>query len=131
MHVIRLRKPWRKVGPDGIAVQVDVPEPVNDSESREPARVGQSTRYERNFNSPTGLDASAKVYLQIEAWDGDLVSIHIGDDVAAENLDLAKAEIDITEILRPSNALVITLRSTANSEPRLSGAVTIAIDNPA
>ncbi|TWU57388.1 hypothetical protein [Rubripirellula reticaptiva] len=130
MHVIRLRKPWRKVGPDGIAIQIDVPEPVNESVPLESLRVGQSTRYERNFNSPTGLGANARVYLRVEAWDGDLASIQIGEEVATENFVGAKTEIDITEILRPSNTLVITLLSTQHSEPRLSGAVTIAIDDP-
>lgn len=127
MHVIRLRHPWHKVAADGLHLQVDVPEPESDSTPLiDP--YGHPTRYERSFNSPTGLDVGSKVFLQIESWEGTLASVHLNDTMAAEHVSHAPAEINITALLESNNRLVISLRPPIDGEARLSGAVTIAIE---
>ncbi|TWU59487.1 hypothetical protein Poly51_22750 [Rubripirellula tenax] len=127
MHVIRLRRPWRKLGPDGIELRVDVPEHPYESLSPSSAPLGQATLYERSFNSPSGIDADTKVLLRIESWEGRLTTVTVNDQIIATNVERPGIDIDVLPVLRPNNRLIITLESANESEPRLSGGVSLLI----
>ena len=76
MHQIRLRRPWQKrLSGQTESFRIDVPEAESDSQS--PA--GTSATYQRSFNQPSGLDDSARVYLRIESWQGDLASLTVNE----------------------------------------------------
>ncbi|QDT02613.1 hypothetical protein K227x_09910 [Rubripirellula lacrimiformis] len=129
MHVIRLRKPWQKTAADGIVLRVDVPEPPHDFDvTRDDESVGV-VDYERRFNSPTGLDATVRVYLRIDGWEGELVDVHLNDRSLVSDVDSLQLRIDITDWVLSANRLVIRLNANDQiTDPRLSGEVTLAIE---
>ena len=125
MHVIRLRKPWTKTV-DGSAkgLRVDVPELA----SVDLEMSGQVARYERNFNRPSGL-ADSRVYLRITGWQGKLTSLSVNQKIVSLGVDCSQIDLEITSLLESHNQLSVTLCGTPAQPPRLSGEVTLAIDD--
>ena len=134
MHTIRLRRPWTKhfVDSDEGAVgeatvqRVDVPEQGPADRNHEVTL--RSFRYQRNFNRPTGLSETTKVYLRVTTWEGALVSLRVNEEPCHVQGD--SIEVDITDRLGPSNQLELILRDTENQPALLCGEVTLEIDDP-
>jgi hypothetical protein len=119
MHVIRLRRPWQKsvfgVAQPGVA---DVP----DSDGSDSGEV----EYRRRFNLPSGLDGNARVHLRVESWVGQLLQISLnGTSLQAGN---SSADVDVTDLLQRQNELFIRLSGRPGHPTRLSGPVTLAIE---
>lgn len=124
MHIIRLRRPWQKnAGPDDKPRRIDVPEI-----DHEPApQRAQTSTYRRSFNLPSGLADSSRVYLRVDGWQGSLVSATLNDaplPFGPNNIDA-----EITSWLRPHNKITITLAGGPGQKVRLSGEVSLAIDD--
>jgi hypothetical protein len=124
MHEIRLRKPWQRCRQDGSdCVRVDVPE----QDDGDPADQDVLC-YSRGFNLPTGLRPGSRVYLRIDRWEGRLESVTVNDSgVEREGFELAAAEI--TQLLQPHNQVTVRLAGLPGRRARLSGAVTLLIDD--
>ena len=101
---------------------VDVPETESDVEL--PADV--SATYQRNFNRPSGLGGGTRVFLRIESWQGQLISLSVND----HPLEIATPPLmcEITEWLEPHNQIRLELRGVENEGARLSGEVALSID---
>ena len=124
MHVIRLRKPWTKLLSDGgPAFRVDVPDQtVSDSEL-----PGAVAHYRRRFNRPSGLD-DARVFLRITGWHGRLKSLSLNQTPIPVEASATGVNTDVTSLLQPHNELVVSLLGTPAGLPRLSGEVSLGID---
>jgi hypothetical protein len=125
MHEIRLRKPWIKTVDDSsTGFRVDVPELAGfDLE-----RSVEVARYDRNFNRPSGLDDS-RVYLRITGWQGTLTSLILNQTSVPLDAEWTQIDLEIASLLESHNQLSVTLRGTPAQPPRLSGEVTLAIDD--
>ena len=123
MHVIRLRRPWNKSHPGGFgSTRIDVPESIANQEFPDETTV----QYRRRFHLPAGLQSSSRVFLRVEGWEGQLESITMnGAALALEKNDI---NADITAQLQPHNHVEITLSSIPGQSARLSGEVSLAID---
>jgi len=124
MHVIRLRKPWTKTLDDGVQTfQVDVPEQtVADPEADEVL-----AHYQRRFNRPSGL-YDARVYLRITGWQGHLTSLSLnGTRITADECS-DRIDVEVTPLLQAHNQLLVTLSGKPGMLPRLSGEVTLGIE---
>ena len=124
MHEIRLRRPWDRVSKmDRQSVVVDIPDSSVLIDSRVVA--GDQVRYQRGFNSPTGLSEADKVWLCISAWQGQLVSVQINETLFSP----AKAPLvlDLSGILSGFNKIEITLTSRSGELPRITGDIVLRI----
>ncbi len=148
MHTIRLRKPWSKSGAGvGGRCRVDVPDldspdldrperaggehakPASGSEPGlaslecgEPAEVV----YQRKFNRPTGLTDSSRVWLKISGWSGSLAEVQINGQRLTAGARPWRA--DVTAAIGLHNQLEIRLAANESGLPRLTGEVTLAIE---
>jgi hypothetical protein len=128
LHVIRLKRPWEKICLDtGQSQIVDVPEPAVVAAAEPTASKLAQMSYCRNFNAPTGLEASSRVYLRVSEWVGKLDRISLNGQV----LDAAGSpfEADITDWIRPHNRIEIVLEDLPAKLARMAGEVTIVIDD--
>lgn len=124
MHVIRLRKPWdRTDAPSAQRRRIDVPEPIDADEAR--SAVSTAT-YQRRFNRPTGLQPGTRVAMRITDWSGELQSLSLN----GRELPVGPAplEVDLSDQLQPHNRLELSLSPDSDAAPRLSGEVTLVID---
>jgi hypothetical protein len=134
MHIIRLRRPWQKiVGGNGPPFCIDVPE-VDPPEVDPPevdgapaSDVKQTSTYCRSFNMPPGLEPFTRVYLRVDAWQGTLESVTL--NAVPLPAGPTRVEADITSLLQPHNQIAIALSGRAGQSVRLSGEVTLAIDD--
>lgn len=123
MHIIRLRRPWLKSFEDETSeARVDVPDTSEPNDTQ-----GRQVIYRRTFNRPSGLELSSRVYLRVAGWHGALESARVNETVLPTGADHLDAEV--TALLRPHNQVVITLSSQPGQTARLSGEVTLAIDD--
>lgn len=132
MHIIRLKRPWEKRPLGSNASEtIDVPEPVRSSietiEAATSAQNGDAFSYHRNFNKPSGLGSSCKVFLCINEWTGQLESVSVNQQPVDSNLG-QPIKADITQRLQSHNKVELVLRSLPGQPVRLSGEVTLAID---
>ena len=127
MHVIRLRGPWQKgAGPDTVPVRIDVPEVEVVHESSQSPQ-DRTYDYRRNFNLPSGLQESSRVFLRVDGWQGRIESAELNGtplDVSDGNIN-----VDITSFLEPQNQIRLRLTNGPGQAARLSGEVTLAIDD--
>jgi hypothetical protein len=124
MHTIRLRRPWCKsIETGGVPLRVDVPELNVETASSEQ----QTSTYRRSFNIPSGLRDSSRIYLRVDGWEGCLESATLN----GSPLDIGKSKInaEITDLLKPNNQITISLTGSGGQPARLSGEVTLAIDD--
>lgn len=84
--------------------------------------------YRRSFNLPSGLQASSRVYLRVDGWEGHLDSATLNGS-QLEVGQSAKINADITNLLAPHNEIALRLTSLPGQAARLSGEVTLAIDD--
>lgn len=125
MHVIRLRKPWiRTLGDDGIECRVDVP----DETCLETQATEWVACYHRRFNCPSRLQ-DVRVYLRITGWQGQMTSLCLNAVPIPVNETCHAIDVEVTALLRSHNELVITLSGTNQLTPRLSGEVSLGIDD--
>ena len=125
MHIIRLRRPWSKsLGKNAVPVRIDVPEADTENVLYE----DQPSYYRRSFNVPSGLRASSRVYLRVDGWQGRLASAIFN----GSPLDIGDSEINtlITHLLEPRNQITLCLVGLSGRAARLSGEVTLAIEDP-
>ncbi|MFK8111486.1 MAG: hypothetical protein AB8B91_04775 [Rubripirellula sp.] len=117
MHTIRLKHPWQKRGPAGQSVKVDVPE--TESTQHDGAHT-----YCRTFHTPSGLEPSTRVHLQVTEWRGQLESISLNGHVldADDHLDR-----EISELLEKNNRIEIEIRGVGDQLACLSGEVRLVI----
>ena len=94
----------------------------------EPASGATTYLYRRGFNLPSGLTPSSRVLLRVDGWDGQLESITVNGS-PLETLS-AKIDADITDLLRPHNEILVRLSDAAAAPARMSGEVTLAIQEP-
>lgn len=123
VHVIRLRRPWEKSCDGGRTWKLaSVPEPIADSLGDHPTAI-----YRRRFNQPTGLGESSCLSLRITGWEGTLESVTIN----AAHLETGETTIDavITELVERHNQITVTLLRTETEGARLSGEVSLAIED--
>ncbi len=124
MHVIRLRKPWSKtIGDRDTVRRVEIPEPSG----LELEAVGVVARYDRSFNRPSRLD-DARVYLRIAGWQGKLNSLSLNEIMIPVGESSTQVDVEITSLLQAHNQLSVTIAGTAIQPPRLSGEVTLGIE---
>ncbi len=124
MHEIQLRRPWSRISKmDQQPVVVDVPDSTVMIESR--VLSGDQVRYQRGFNSPTGLSAADKVGLFISGWQGQLVSVQINETVFSPGD--APVVLDLSRILMGFNNIEIRLMSKSGELPRITGDVVLQI----
>ena len=125
MHVIRLRRPWHKSIQEGAApVRIDVPE----LDVQHSLHDESTFSYRRSFNLPSGLQASSRVYLRVDGWEGYLDSATLNGS-ALEVGRATKLNADITSLLESHNEIELRLASPPGQAARLSGEVTLAIDD--
>ena len=123
MHVIRLRRPWEKSREDETgSARIDVPETVTNA-ADEPATF----QYRRRFNLPSGLKPTSRVRLCVDGWQGRLESISINGVALEIGESIVNAEI--TALLEPHNQNLVRLGGRADQPARLSGEVTLAIED--
>jgi hypothetical protein len=125
MHIIRLRRPWCKsIETGGTPLQIDVPELNVEPTTNEQQ---QTSTYRRSFNIPSGLRDSSRVYLRVDGWEGCLESATLN----GSPLDVGQSKInaEITDLLKPNNQITISLTGRGGQPARLSGEVTLAIDD--
>jgi hypothetical protein len=99
MHVIRLRAPWEV-------------EPLEESSS--------SVRCTRNFNKPTGLGGSERVWLVIEGLACAAAITLNGAPVGPASRSSPgdpPARFDITSLLEPRNKIMIDLACPVGGDP--------------
>lgn len=125
MHIIRLRRPWHKIAQDSsLPSRIDVPETnVADNQHEE-----RTFSYRRSFNLPSGLQPSSRVYLCVDGWEGHLDSVALNGS-ALEVTCSTKLSADITNLLESHNEIELRLTSAPGQVARLSGEVTLAIDD--
>lgn len=124
MHFIRLRRPWHKSVPgDPLPRRIDVPEMDVTGSLHEELTV----YYRRSFNLPSGLQPSSRVYLRVDGWEGQLETATLNGS-ALETGHSAKIDADISHLLEPHNEIELRLVSSPGQTARLSGEVTLAID---
>lgn len=125
MHVIRLRKPWTRTLDDaGMACRVDVPDETI-------AATDGSwvvARYSRRFNRPSRLH-DARVYLRIAGWQGEMTSLSLNAMQIPLNVADRLIQVDVTSLLQPHNELIVVLSGTDQTPARLSGEVTLGIED--
>ena len=85
-------------------------------------------RYQRRFNRPTQLDES-RVYLRIVGWEGRLLGVHLNERPISMDGVSRDLDADVTSLLQAHNLLEVSLSGTASTVPRLSGEVTLAIED--
>ena len=108
---------------DPQSVVVDIPDSSVLIDSQVDA--GDQVRYQRGFNSPTGLTEADKVGLCISAWQGQLVSVQINETLfSPANAPLM---IDLSRILLGFNKVEITLTSKSGELPRITGDIVLQI----
>ena len=75
---------------------------------------------------PAGLQASSRVFLRVDGWEGRLESVKMNGVAVA----FAKTDInaDVTDQLQPHNQLELKLSGVSGQAARLSGEVSLAID---
>ncbi|QDT08763.1 hypothetical protein [Planctomycetes bacterium K23_9] len=123
-HVIRLRRPWKKqLASSSDSVRIDVPEPtieqVNQSDSCEAAT------YERRFNRPRSLQVSDIVRVDVQAWQGQLISVRINDtELVCSD---PPATWDVTSHLNDHNLIQIKIEPASHLPPQLIGPVNLVI----
>jgi hypothetical protein len=125
MHVIRLRKPWMRTREPGDSTddRVDVP----DLDQARAIPVDSVLVYRRKFNRPTKL-SNARVYLSISEWRGQLESVMLNGDAVPCDASWTCFRQEITSRLKLHNELVIRLAQAPESAPRLSGEVSLVIE---
>ena len=122
MHIIRLRRPWRKsFGLHSVPLTVDVP----DVDGAATPDQEHTATYRRSFNQPTGLEPSSRVQLRVERWQGVMTSATLNN--APLQTGSTRIDTDITDLLQPQNQLAIVLTGRPGQVARLSGEVTLAI----
>lgn len=128
MHVIRLKRPWEKtclaIGQSQI---VDVPEPGIANRDTTESGPGQSS-YSRNFNAPSGLESTSRVYLRVSQWAGKLDRVCLNGRVI-DAVSTAPLELDITASIQRHNRIEIVLEDLPAQLAGMTGEVTIAIDD--
>lgn len=123
MHIIRLRRPWEKSRDGGSQwIRIDVPE-MDEGDVGDDATV----LFRRRFNLPSGLQPSSRVRLRVDGWLGHLESITVNDSPL--DADSARIDADITDVLQAHNQILVRLRGTTIDPARLSGEVTLAIED--
>lgn len=125
MHIIRLRRPWQKGIQNGAApARIDVPE----TDLAQHQYEELTFYYRRSFNLPSGLQPSSRVYVRVDGWEGRLDSAAInGFPLDVGRCD--KIDADITNWLASHNEIELRLTSSPGQAARLSGEVTLAIDD--
>ena len=124
MHEIHLRRPWDRMSKlDPQSVVVDIPDSSFLIESQ--VHAGDEVRYQRGFNSPTGLTECDHVGLCIGAWQGELVSVKINDTQFSPAT--APLVLDLSGVLLGFNKIEITLMSMSGELPRITGDVVLQI----
>ena len=124
MHEIHLRRPWDRMSKlDPQSVVVDIPDSSFLIESQ--VHAGDEVRYQRRFNSPTGLTECDQVGLCICAWQGELVSVKINDTQFSPAT--APLVLDLSGVLLGFNKIEITLMSMSGELPRITGDVVLQI----
>jgi len=88
----------------------------------------QTFYYRRNFNVPSGLQPSSRVYLRVDGWEGHLDSATLNGS-PLEVGHATKLNADITKLLESHNEIELHLTSPPGQAARLSGEVTLAIDD--
>ena len=127
MHVIRLRKPWTKtltktLGESSMVTRIEVPEPCVSESSDLVAD------YRRRFNRPSRIQ-NARVFLQIASWEGRLTALSLnGAPIPVDGSETC-VNTDITSLIQSHNELLVTLSGTAGTPPRLSGEVSLGIED--
>lgn len=126
MHTIRLRRPWQKSCPGQTgASRVDVPD-IPLAADMEAAAEPQCVVYRRSFNRPSGLTTATRVWLIVSGWDGALAELSLNDQpLSACGPPL---RIEVTAAIAARNGLQVTLVADECGPPRLTGEVTLAIE---
>ncbi len=124
MHIIRLRRPWHKTIQQGaVPLRIDVPE----MDVADDLQDELTLYYRRSFNRPSGLQSSSRVYLRVDGWEGHLDSATLNGSPL--EVGHSKMNVDITNLLESHNEIELRLTSPAGQAARLSGEVTLAIDD--
>jgi hypothetical protein len=125
MHTIRLRRPWCKsIETGSVPLRVDVPELNVETTTSEEQ---QTSTYRRSFNTPSGLSDSSRVYLRVDGWEGCLEFATLNGSPLV--VGKSKINAEITDLLKPNNQITISLADRGGQPARLSGEVTLAIDD--
>ena len=124
MHEIRLRRPWdRTVDLEQPPVVVDVPDAIPLTATS--ISAGDQVRYQRGFNSPSGLAGADAICLCVGAWQGKLESVQVNGTVFSPAH--APLVVDLSKILEGFNRIEITLTSESGEVPCLTGDVVLRI----
>ncbi len=105
-------------------VRIDVPE----LDLQHSLHDEMTFSYRRSFNLPSGLQTSSRVYLRVDGWEGHLDSASLNGS-ALDVRHATKINADITNLLASHNEIALRLTSLPGQAARLSGEVTLAIDD--
>ena len=104
-------------------MRIEVPEPVVVKSSDDV----RTFCYRRNFNLPTGLESSTRVYLHIGGWEGRLEKITL-NEVTLPIGNATNVDAEITQLLKSHNEIELCLADANGQVARLSGEVALAIE---
>ena len=125
MHEIRLRRPWNRVSSmDQQPVVVGLPDSLDATDLL--MNADHQVRYQRGFNSPTGLTEADAIELCISAWQGRLLSVQV-NETRFEPAKALPLVLDLSDILLGFNKVEITLMSESGELPRITGDVVLRI----